>query len=110
MNGGEREVPLRQAQEGAILSRALRDASGSVLLAQGAVLTAASLAALHRRGVEDCWIVAAPQPDAADQAQADAVRQRQLERLSILFRATPPDAAGADLLALLRRYRQGDGA
>ncbi|OBV40763.1 hypothetical protein [Janthinobacterium psychrotolerans] len=111
MSAGERAVPLEQAREGAILSRALRDASGTVLLAQGAVLTAASLAALRRRGVKDCWIVAAPPHDgAAEQAQLEAMRQRQLARLAVLFRATPADAPGAGLLALLQRYRQGDGA
>lgn len=110
MSEGEREVPLQQAQEGAVLSRPLNDASGTVLLAQGAVLTVASLAALRRRGVEHCWIVDLALDDGADQAHAAATRQRQLERLSILFRATPPEAAGAGLLALLQRYRQGGGA
>ena len=109
MNGEERELSLQQVQEGAILARALSDASGTVLLAQGAVLTAASLAALRRRGVESCWIAAAPVSDAAELAHAAAARQRQLERLAILFRGTPRDAAGAGLLALMQRYRQGDG-
>lgn len=108
MTGGECAVSLQQAQEGAILSRPLTDAGGTVLLAQGAVLTAASLAALRRRGVEQCWIVATPLYDAAAQAGAEAARQRRLDRLAVLFRATPSDAAGAGLLALLQRYRQGD--
>ncbi|MGK5023828.1 hypothetical protein [Janthinobacterium sp. RB2R34] len=110
MNAGEREVALAQVQEGAMLSRAILDASGMVLLAQGAALTAGSLAALRRRGVEACWIVAAPLNDAGDQEHAAAARQHQLARLSIVFRATPPDAPGAGLLALLQRYRQGSGA
>lgn len=110
MSAGEREVPLAQATNGAVLARDLADDHGTVLLAQGAVLTPASLAALCRRHIEQCWVVAEAADDAAGQAQADAVRQRQLERLPILFRGTPPDAAGAGLLALLQRYRQGGHA
>ena len=110
MNAGERAVPLEQAPEGAVLARALRDDHGAVLLAQGAVLTSASLAALCKRHIDHCWIVDLSLDDAADRAQADAVRQRQLERLPILFRGTPPGTAGADLQALLLRYRQGEDA
>ena len=110
MNAGEREVALAQVQQGAMLSRTLRDASGTVLLAQGAVLTAGSLLALRRRGVDACWIVAPPSNDAGDQQRALAARQHQLARLSIVFRGTPADAPGAGLLALLQRYRQGHGA
>lgn len=110
MNAGERAVPLEQAAEGAVLARALRDDHGAVLLAQGTVLTSASLAALRRRNIDHCWIVELSLDDAAGKAQLEAVRQRQLERLAILFRGTPPGTAGADLQALLLRYRQGEDA
>ena len=110
MNAGERAVPLEQAAEGAVLARALRDDHGAVLLAQGAVLTSASLAALRRRGIEHCWIVAAPLDDAADKAQAEPCASASWNACLILFRGTPADAAGADLQALLLRYRQGEDA
>lgn len=110
MNAGERAVPLEQAAEGAVLARALTDDHGAVLLAQGAVLTSASLAALRKRNIAQCWIVDLSPDDAADRAQADAARLRQLERLPILFRGTPPGTAGADLQVLLLRYRQWEGA
>lgn len=110
MNAGERAVPLEQAPEGAVLARALSDDHGAVLLAQGAVLTSASLAALRRRNIDHCWIVDLSLDDAAGKAQAAALRQHQLERLPILFRGAAPGTAGADLQALLLRYRQGEGA
>ena len=107
---GGREIALEQAQEGMLLAQALSDAGGAVLLAQGATLTAANLAALRRRGVERCWIVAREEDDPAAQAHTEQERARRLERLAVLFRATPPDGAGAQLLALLQRYRQGGQA
>ncbi|MEG2033355.1 MAG: hypothetical protein RR376_22110 [Janthinobacterium sp.] len=109
MSAAGRDIALDAAQEGMVLAQALTDAGGAVLLAQGATLTAGNLAALRRRGVEQCRIVAdaedAP-PDPAAQEQAARARAHRLERLQLLFRATPPDSAGAELLALLQRYRQ----
>ena len=110
MSESGREISIEQAEEGMVLAQALSDASGAVLLAQGATLTAANLTALRRRNVERCHIVADDEPDPAAQAHAEQERTRRLERLAVLFRATPPDAAGAELLALLQRYRQGSGA
>ncbi|WP_146009709.1 hypothetical protein [Janthinobacterium sp. ROICE36] len=107
-SGGE--ISMEQAQEGMVLAQALSDASGAVLLARGATLTAASLTALRRRNVERCHIVMDAVPDPAAQAHAEQERVRRLERLAVLFRTTPPDSAGAQLLSLLQRYRQGSGA
>ncbi|MDN2709275.1 MULTISPECIES: hypothetical protein [unclassified Janthinobacterium] len=111
-HAGSRDIALEQAQEGMVLALALSDASGAVLLAQGAALTAANLAALRRRGVERCVIVAEDEaePDPAAQENAERERERQLARLQRLFRATPPESPGAQLLALLQRYRQGGSA
>ena len=106
----EREISIEQAQEGMVLAQALSDAGGAVLLAQGATLTAASLAALRRRNVARCHVVMDAPLDPAAQAQAEQERAHRLERLAVLFRATPPDSAGAELLALLQRYRQGSSA
>ncbi|MEG2961622.1 hypothetical protein CLU92_2310 [Janthinobacterium sp. 61] len=105
-----REISMEQAQEGMVLAQALSDASGAVLLAQGATLTAASLTALRRRNVERCYVVMEETLDPAAQELAEQERLRRLERLAVLFRATPPDSSGAQLLALLQRYRQGDAA
>ncbi len=105
-----REISMEQAQEGMVLAQALSDASGAVLLARGATLTAASLTALRRRNVERCHVVAEDEVDPVAQAHAEQERLRRLERLAVLFRATPPDSAGAELLALLQRYRQGGAA
>ena len=112
MSSGSREIALEQAQEGMLLAQALSDTGGAVLLAQGATLTAANLAALRRRGVERCSVVAEDEAEADPAALENAERERarQLARLQWLFRATPPDGPGAQLLALLQRYRQGGGA
>ena len=97
MSESGREISMEQAQE-------------AVLLAQGATLTAANLTALRRRNVERCRVVMDEVLDPAAQAHAEQERLRRLERLAVLFRATPPDSAGAELLALLQRYRQGGAA
>ena len=110
MSESGREISMEQALEGMVLAQALSDASGAVLLAQGATLTAASLTALRRRNVERCYVVMEAAFDPAAQAHAEQERVRRLERLAVLFRATPPDSAGAQLLSLLQRYRQGSGA
>ena len=104
------EISMEQAQEGMVLAQALSDASGAVLLARGATLTAASLTALRRRNIERCHVVMDEAPDPAAQELAEQERLRRLERLAVLFRATPPESSGAQLLALLQRYRQGDAA
>ncbi|MGK5079362.1 hypothetical protein [Janthinobacterium sp. HLX7-2] len=108
MSAAGRDMPLDLAQEGMVLAQVLMDASGAVLLAQGATLTAANLTALRRRGVESCCIVADEEtlPDPAALAHAERERTLRLARLQVLFRATPPDCAGAELQALLQRYRQ----
>ena len=110
VNESGREISMEQAQEGMVLAQALSDASGTVLLAQGATLTAANLTALRRRNVESCHVVMDEVVDPVAQAHAEQERVRRLERLAVLFRATPPDSAGAELLALLQRYRQGGAA
>ncbi|WP_219114244.1 hypothetical protein [Janthinobacterium sp. UMAB-56] len=110
MSESGREISMEEAQEGMVLARVLSDAGGAVLLAQGAILTAANLTALRRRNVERCHIVAEEVTDPAAQAHAEQERLHRLARLAVLFRATPPDSAGAELLALLQRYRQGSGA
>ena len=107
MSSSGREISIEQAQEGMVLAQALSDASGTVLLAQGATLTVANLTALRRRNVERCHVVMEEVIDPAALAHAEQERARRLERLAVLFRATPPGSAGAQLLVLLQRYRQG---
>ena len=107
MSSSGREISIEQAQEGMVLAQALNDGSGAVLLAQGAILTAANLTALRRRNVERCHVVMEEVIDPAALAHAEQERARRLERLAVLFRATPPGSAGAQLLVLLQRYRQG---
>lgn len=100
-----RRIELDQACAGMVLAEALCDAHGGVLLAQGASLTDATLAALRRRGVEHCSIVCAPQVDPAARARE---RERQLARLQRLFRHSGSGEAGATLLKLLTDYRNRD--
>lgn len=98
MPGPHKQIPLNQALPGMTLSDDLLDAGGNALLTSGAVLTAATLAALLRHQVESVPIVWAD-PGGSDPADARA----QLEqRLAILFRK--PGNAGEDATGVLQQY------
>lgn len=107
-------LSLELAGSGMVLAEALLDAHGGLLLPEGSVLSDASLAALRRRGVAGCSVVADQPENEADAAEAlaarAALRARQLERLTHLFRHCGADPAAAALLALLQHYRQQDEA
>lgn len=101
MNAAHQMVNLEQATPGMTLSDAILDKQGQILLAQGTVLTAATLAALARHDIPVLPIaVAGEAAPAVDEAAV-------LERLAYLFRGN--DAADASgpmdtATALLHRY------
>lgn len=105
-------LSLELARSGMVLAEALLDAHGGLLLPEGSVLSDASLAALRRRDVAGCSVVADQPESEADNAAAAAaraaLRAEQLERLTHLFRHSGDDPAAAALLALLQHYRQQD--
>jgi hypothetical protein len=90
------DLPLDRARAGMVLSAALRDAQGHLLLPSGTVLTPAMLASLARHGVN-----------------ALPVHDPQGERIDSLFRRLDPAGAqaraGAALRDHLRAYRSGAG-
>ncbi|HEV7815823.1 MAG TPA: hypothetical protein VGP06_12075 [Janthinobacterium sp.] len=103
-------IALADAVPGMVLAADLTDAQGSVLLPGGVALSAVNLASLRRRGIEHCSIVDSDRgnaaPDAADDNAAARGRERRLERLTRLFRASAGIGATALLLQLLIAYRR----
>lgn len=105
MSRAEHLVNLAEAACGQVLSRPLEDARGQVLMAAGAVLSAAHIESLRRRDVQTMWVLSDAAPDArADQGQAER-RARSRQRMERLFRNVEPSSGSIHLLVLLRRYR-----
>jgi hypothetical protein len=106
MSHGNKLTPLAAAQPGMVLSDALLDGQGQVLLAQGTVLTEGVLASLGRHGVEMLPI------GAASAAPADP--EQIQKRLDHLFRHNERDDDEDWATGILRRYiedyRLGRGA
>ena len=98
-------IALEEANEGMALAAQVCDANGNLLLPAGAVLSAAMLAALARRGV-GAVVVVGPPLDEAGMAAREAERERQCARLARLFRASADQGASAQLLECLLAYRR----
>lgn len=100
MSAATEPTPLAAARPGMVLSEALCDARGQVLLGAGVVLTEAMLASLARHGIALLPILRAqaapalPDPDAV------------LARLAHLFRNRPDTARRDDADDALRRCVQ----
>lgn len=106
----EAVIEIDSATEGMVLSKHLLDAGGSVLLPEGSTLTAASLASLRRRGIDQVQVLL-PEPDVDAEAAAAALRaqrEEQSRRLDRLFRASAGQGATGLLLERLRNYRKGE--
>lgn len=121
----EQTIALADALPGMALASALCDAAGSVLLPQGAILSAATLAALQRRDVRQITVQAAEQgtmqaaqcgaasaipaaPAGAAMESPPASGEPPLQRLQHLFRHSATIEDSGQLMALLERYRSGD--
>lgn len=108
MNAAHHMVSLDQATAGMTLSDAIIDQQGQVLLAQGTVLTASTIAALARHDI-------AMLPIAVEGAAAPAVDVAAVTaRIAYLFRgdgseldAGPFDTATAILHRYIADYRLG---
>jgi hypothetical protein len=95
------EVDVDDATEGMVLARPVQDARGGVLLPQGTVLTAQSIASLWRRGIERVVV----EDSTVDPAQLAAERERIEQRLAHLYRRGAGGPADARLRELLAGYR-----
>lgn len=103
MNAAHQMVSLENAIAGMVLSDDILDQQGHVLLAQGTVLTTATMVALARHGIALLPIVVSG--EAAPEADEGAVSAR----LDYLFRgaAAAPDSATAILHRYIADFRLG---
>lgn len=101
---------------GRTLAEAILDAKGNLLLPADIVLTETALAALRRRGIEQCLVCSGTgeegeegeeDDDGAAQAGLECERERALQRLAHLYRNSADQGASAELLRLLTAYRNG---
>lgn len=100
MSASYQHLALAEVKPGMILSDVLLDRQGQVLLPQGAVLTAATIALLPRHGIVTLAVLReadAPGPQGPDAA---AVQQR----LARLFRKNEIDDPHDWATGILRRY------
>lgn len=96
-------VSLEDARPGMQLVADICDANGGVLLAAGAVLSEAALAALARRGVDRLAVAEAlgPEERARRIAEID-------QRLGVLFRHAGDDPLLRRLRGIVREFRVGE--
>jgi hypothetical protein len=103
MSAHYRHVALAEVKPGMILSDKLLDQRGQLLLPQGTVLTAATIALFPRHGIEMLAILRTDgspgQPAAPDEALVE-------QRLARLFRKNDIDNADDWATGILRRYVQ----
>jgi len=102
---------------GMTLADAILDGRGNLLLPADTALTETALAALQRRGIEQCMVWADDGDDGDDSDDSDdsgagdaaalAASARALRRLAYLFRHANSERAPMELLRLLTAYRNG---
>jgi hypothetical protein len=100
MTAAYQHLAVADVRPGMVLSDEIVDALGQVLLPQGAVLTAATIALLPRHGVESLAVLRADLGAAAPAPDLAAIQQR----LDHLFRKHDADDADDWGTGLLRRY------
>ena len=101
MNAAHHMVSLDQATAGMVLSDDILDQQGQVLLAQGTVLTASTIAALARHDIAMLPIANTGEPEPAIDVAAVSARVDHLFR----GHGAGPDAGPADTAtSILHRY------
>ncbi len=90
MSASYQHLPVAQVQPGMVLAIELLDSQGMVLLPEGAVLTAAMIAALPRHGVA-ILAVNRDKLNTVERSAEEAERQARIDRLALLFRHHDPD-------------------
>lgn len=98
-----KEVDLDDAEPGMVLSEAVLDAHGGVLLPAAAALTESMLTAMRRRGIDRIFVV----NDDISEEELKAERERVQLRLARLFRHCGNDGACGALLQQITEYRFG---
>ncbi|MEN3296146.1 MAG: hypothetical protein V7642_5399 [Burkholderiales bacterium] len=97
-------VKLDDAVAGMVLSNAVVDGQGAVLLPASTTLTDAMLRSLGRREIETVYVV----NEAMSEIDVAAERERVQQRLTQLFRKCNSDRAGRVLLERITEYRLGE--
>jgi hypothetical protein len=90
MNASYQHLPLAEVLPGMVLASELLDTQGKVLLPEGAVLTAAMIAALSRHGVA-ILPVNRDNLSTVERDAEEAARLARIARLAVLFRHHDPD-------------------
>jgi hypothetical protein len=98
-----KQLDLEDAAAGMVLSEAVLDAHGGMLLPSATALTEAMLTSLRRRGIDTVFVV----NDDISEADLKAERERVQQRLAILFRQCNTDRACQVLLQHVTEYRLG---
>ena len=108
MAASHKQLPLDQVIPGMVLSDQICNALGTVLLAQGSVVTEAILQSLHRHKIESLPILfeVTSEQNAAQELAEQLQRAQYLFRKHDLSNADDPNAdASPHLFNLVKRYR-----
>ena len=97
-------LAIEQAVPGMIISEALLDVKGDVLLPKGTTLTAAIISSLQQRGIKALAIL--DEEPAADPLAEQAEQERLQKRLESLFRKCGSNEANGTLLRYLTQFRR----
>lgn len=97
-------VKLDDVVAGMVLSNAVVDSHGAVLLPAATALTDTMVRSLRRREIETVYVV----NEDISEADMAAERERVQQRLTRLFRKCNSDRAGRALLQRITEYRLGE--
>lgn len=103
MTSRSKQLNLDDAEAGMVLSEAVLDTHGGVLLKDATVLSDAILTSLRRRGIETVFVV----DDAISEEELKAERERVQAHLAHLFRKCLGQGASDALLQRVTEYRTG---
>jgi|SRR3569833_1284992 hypothetical protein len=103
MTSRSRQLDLSDAAAGMVLSEAVLDAHGGVLLKEATTLSDAILTSLRRRGVETVFVI----DDTLSEEDLKAERERVQAHLAHLFRKCQGQGASDALLQRVTEYRTG---
>lgn len=98
-----RELDLDDVVAGMTLADSVFDGQGGMLLPRGTILTDAMLLSVRRRGIDRLVVL----DDTVSETDLAQERERQQQRLALLFRRCGDQGSSALLLHSVTRYRLG---
>ncbi|MBI1891522.1 MAG: hypothetical protein HYS18_12800 [Burkholderiales bacterium] len=102
MSKRSKQIALDEAEPDMVLAEDLLTPRGKVILPQGATLTAKTIESLHRYEVSSLRVELSDDVSAAEDA---AEKERQLERITRLFRKSAEDKAATLLKQYVTQFR-----